>query len=128
MRLSESEISSDYFEKILKAISLGKDSAQDRPRFRNHSFQRLVKGIWACSNAACNQVDKDFQYEGRTVGRLFDDVTAVCPCGGIVLEFLYCFRCGDESLGGHVLNPASEEIFDCSIGSISASQTMAGFS
>jgi DEAD/DEAH box helicase domain-containing protein len=126
-RLSQSELGEDYFEKVLKAISLGKDPAPDRPRFRNHSFQRLVKGIWACSNPSCDQVQESFQYEGRTVGRLFDDVTAVCPCGGIVLEFLYCFRCGDESLGGHVLSEVDDETFDCSIGAISASHVLPAF-
>lgn len=126
-RLSDSEISSEHFEKILKAISLGKDTHPDRPRFRNHSFQRLVKGIWACTNSACDQVQEQFQYEGRSLGRLYDDVTAVCRCGGVVLEFLYCFRCGDESLGGYVLGPTDDQSLDCSIGSISASHTMPAF-
>ena len=126
-RLSQTEISSDYFEKILRAISLGKENAQDRPRFRNHSFQRLVKGIWACSNPSCDQVETAFQYKGRRVGRLFDDVTAVCSCGGIVLEFLYCFRCGDESLGGHVLGDNNDETPNCAIGAISARPIVPAF-
>jgi DEAD/DEAH box helicase domain-containing protein len=125
--LTTTEISPANFEKILKAISLGQDSAQGRPRFRNHSFQRLVKGIWACSNPSCDQVSEEFQYENRTVGRLFDDATAVCPCGGVVLEFLYCFRCGDESLGGYVLSSADDQTFDCCIRSISASNGTPAF-
>jgi len=101
--LSTPELSEDSFDKALLAIAESTAASPTRPRFRNHTFLRLVKGIWACSNPSCTEVDPALRYQGREIGRLFDDATAVCACGGCVLELLYCFRCGDASLGGHVV-------------------------
>lgn len=101
--LCQPQLSQESFDKALLAIAESDASSPVRPRFRNHTFLRLVKGVWACSNPNCTEVDPSFRYPGREVGRLFDDATAVCPCGGCVLELLYCFRCGDVSLGGHVI-------------------------
>jgi DEAD/DEAH box helicase domain-containing protein len=66
--------------------------------FRAHMFARTMRGLWACSNPTCDQVDT----RGRGVGRLFSIPASTCPCGGRVLELLYCFECGDVSLGGFV--------------------------
>lgn len=68
---------------------------------RAHMFVRAMRGMWACSNPACDQIpEKD--REGRTVGQLFTIPTSTCECGARVLELLYCFECGDIGLGGFV--------------------------
>lgn len=70
--------------------------------FRAHLFARLIRGLWACSNPACTEVEPSFRYEGRRVGKLFAVPASTCGCGSRVLELLYCFQCGDVSLGGFV--------------------------
>lgn len=70
-------------------------------QFRGHVMLRGMRGLWACSNQACSQVSQD---DGRRVGALYDTPRSTCPCGGRVLELLYCYECGDVSLGGYVVS------------------------
>ena len=71
--------------------------------FRAHLFVRTMRGLWACSNPECSEVEPEFAFPGRLVGRLSARAAQFCPCGGRVLEALYCFHCGDVSLGGFLL-------------------------
>lgn len=73
------------------------------PAFRSHAFLRQVQGMWACSNPSCDQVEPEFQYPERKIGRLFKNPAIKCQCGGQVLELLYCYDCGDVCLGGYVV-------------------------
>lgn len=66
---------------------------------RAHMFARSMRGLWACSNPQCDQIDRETQVG---IGRIFSIATSSCPCGGRVLELFYCFECGDISLGGYV--------------------------
>ena len=87
------------------------DNAGSGPRnipMRAHMFSRTLRGLWACSNPRCDQVDRN-QVLG--IGRLFEIPTSVCECGGRVLELLYCFECGDASLGGYVIGEQDEAVF-----------------
>ena len=84
------------------------------PAFRSHSFMRQVQGIWACSNFECNQVEKEFRYEGRKIGRLFKNPAIKCGCGGQVLELLYCYDCGEVYLGGYVVPHYEDSLEDIS--------------
>jgi DEAD/DEAH box helicase domain-containing protein len=73
---------------------------------RAHQFVRTMRGIWACCNRLCIGVD-DSAKEGRTVGKLFGIPTASCDaCGSRVLDLLYCYSCGDVSLGGFIVDRA----------------------
>ncbi len=73
-------------------------------RLRGHVFFRTPRGLWACLNPTCEGA-KDYFYEGRTLGKLFDIPTVCCDvCSSRVLELLYCFDCGDVSLGGFISN------------------------
>lgn len=80
--------------------------------FRSHHFARQIRGMWACSNPACDQLG-EHAFEGRRIGRLYTAPKMTCDCGGRVLELLYCDQCGDVSLGGFVVeeddptNPSS---------------------
>lgn len=95
------------FDAILCAAAAdeGQSFEAPKPSFRAHMFFRQVQGIWACSNPRCDQIDPDFQYKGRTIGRLFKLPTVKCSCGGQVLEVLYCYDCGEMYLGGYVTAP-----------------------
>lgn len=83
-------------EVVLDAVAL-----RDEPGIplRAHLFARLVRGLWACSNPNCNQIE---QQPGRRVGKLYSAPAFTCGCGSRVLELFYCNECGDVSLGGHV--------------------------
>jgi DEAD/DEAH box helicase domain-containing protein len=67
---------------------------------RAHFFVRGMRGLWACSNRECSEVPAEL-WPGRTVGRLFSAPASTCPCGAR-LELLYCYECGEPSLGGYV--------------------------
>lgn len=75
---------------------------------RAHMFTRTLRGIWACTNPSCNQVRRT---EELGVGRLYPIPASTCACGGRVLELLYCFECGDISLGGYVAGDLDGTIF-----------------
>jgi DEAD/DEAH box helicase domain-containing protein len=80
--------------------------------FRAHMFVRTLRGMWACSNPACTQVP-DADREARRIGQLLAIPAHTCACGGRVLELLYCFECGEASLGGEVASgdPQGQEYF-----------------
>ncbi|WP_300646133.1 DEAD/DEAH box helicase [Nocardioides sp.] len=76
---------------------------------RSHQFVRTMRGMWACSNPACDGVPEEAR-ENRRIGKLYGIPTLSCAdCGSRVLELLYCFSCGDVSLGGHVVERTSPE-------------------
>jgi len=80
--------------------------ATDEPSIpmRAHLFTRTIRGMWACCNPSCTErpASQEASQEDRRIGRLFPIPTARCGCGGRVLELLYCFQCGEASLGGFV--------------------------
>lgn len=67
--------------------------------FRAHIFTRTMRGMWACSNPRCDQVSPP----RSGIGKLYSRPRRFCECGGRVLDLLYCFTCGEASLGGWVL-------------------------
>jgi DEAD/DEAH box helicase domain-containing protein len=76
----------------------------ERPalQFRAHVMMRGMRGLWACSDPAC---PSGVASEPRRMGRMYDTPRSTCAdCGARVLELLYCFECGDVSLGGYVVD------------------------
>lgn len=69
--------------------------------FRAHVMVRGMKGMWACSDRLCSAVASPSP--DRRVGKLYDTARLTCDCGSRVLELLYCFECGEASLGGYVV-------------------------
>ena len=86
---------------VLDALAALKDDDPSRISFRAHMFARTMRGIWACTNPECDQV-QPVRPEPIGVGRLYSIPTSSCGCGARVLELLYCFECGDIGLGGFV--------------------------
>jgi len=86
----------------------GQRPRQDAVPLRAHMFARTLRGLWACTNPACDQVHRD---ETLGIGRLFSVPRTTCPCGGRVLDLLYCFECGDLSVGGFVADTLGDGIF-----------------
>ena len=79
-----------------------------QPSFRAHMFLRQIQGMWACSNPTCDQVDEEFRFPCRSIGRLFKNPALKCPCGSQVLELLYCYDCGEIYVGGYVTPPMQD--------------------
>ena len=87
---------SDALDHMLRALAL--NGGTGAIPFRAHLMVRGLRGLWACSDPTCQAVaDGD-----RRVGKIFTAPRSTCDCGGRVLELLYCYECGDVSLGGYV--------------------------
>jgi DEAD/DEAH box helicase domain-containing protein len=93
----------DDLPQILRRLAeAGPDD--DTVPLRGHLFVRTVRGFWACTNPSCGGVP-DADAQGRRIGRLFTRPASTCSdCGARVLELLYCYECGDVSLGGFVVD------------------------
>lgn len=71
-------------------------------QFRGHIMMRGMRGLWACSDPRC---PGGTAAEPRRIGRMYDTPRSTClDCGARVLELLYCFECGDVSLGGYIVD------------------------
>lgn len=87
---------------ILDAIANGIGSSS-RMTLRAHMFARTMRGLWACCDPHCSANADDESQAGRAVGKLYSKPRNACgACGARVLEVLYCYECGDVSLGGYV--------------------------
>ena len=108
-----SEIATTLFGTAANANAMGKalEAAAGQaagftsPRFRAHHFVRMIRGLWACANPACDRVDDAHRGPHRRIGKLYSAPLTRCGCGGRVLELLYCYQCGEPFLGGYCSNP-----------------------
>lgn len=92
----------DNLEKCFNIVSNRiNNNDEQRPRFRSHMFFRPIRGIWACSNSQCTEVDDQYKSDDRKTGKLFKAPKVSCGCGGRVLELIYCEQCGEDFLGGY---------------------------
>ena len=106
-RLFDRPGNEEALELVLSAAATG--AGREAIPLRVHMFVRTVRGLWACAKPDCDQVKPEYQWEGRRIGRLFSRPASTCPCGGRVLEVLYCFDCGDVSLGGYIVETVEGE-------------------
>ena len=91
----------ELFQILLQKLSSSNDP--EIIKIRGHIFFRTPRGLWACTNPLCAGV-VEHSYKGRRIGKLFDIPVVSCDsCFSRVLELLYCFDCGDISLGGFVV-------------------------
>ncbi len=94
-------------ERGLRAMVEGLASAAETDvPFRGHLMVRGLRGLWACCNPECPEVLDPAP--DRRIGRLHEAPRSTCGCGARVLELLYCFECGDVSLGGYVAGTADD--------------------
>ena len=94
-----SSIGSAALSRMLRGLAeIEKPSVQ----FRGHIMMRGMRGLWACSDPECAGGKPQ---TGRRMGRMYDTPRSTClDCGARVLELLYCFECGDVSLGGYIVD------------------------
>jgi DEAD/DEAH box helicase domain-containing protein len=94
----------DLLQTVLESLagSEGDSGTGISVPLRAHLFVRTPRGMWACSNRACEGVND--RSDSRAIGKLYmSPIHACTACGGRVLELLYCYECGDISLGGFAL-------------------------
>ncbi len=107
--LPEDESDSDEnINFILRSIAAEGDNLNS-PRFRAHNFIRSLRGLWVCTNKDCTEVDDRFKSKNRTLGKIYRTPKISCDCGSRVLELLYCYQCGEASLGGVVSPVVGDE-------------------
>lgn len=86
--------------------SIARTDAEQPIPFRAHHFIRMIRGMWACADPECDQLPPAGADDPpRFVGRLHSNPVARCGCGSRVLDLLYCYQCGEVSLGGYTLQP-----------------------
>lgn len=85
---------------IIKVICKGESSNGFIMPLRAHFFFRNLSGLWACSSHNCKDVSPIYQFEARTIGKLYKRPRNVCSCGMKVLELLVCENCGEVFFGG----------------------------
>jgi len=68
---------------------------------RGHFLFKNIEGLWACSNPDCPEVEKQYRWPDRTVGKLYRTPRFFCDCGSKVLEAVICNKCGEIYLGGY---------------------------
>ncbi len=91
------------FENILYVLTALKDEKENTLQpLRAHLFFRNVDGLWACSNPCCSEVDNDFKFEGRNIGKLYKRPQTKCQCGSVILELLNCRQCGEIYLNSWI--------------------------
>lgn len=94
-------------ENLLQQIADSQPSS-DSIALRGHVFVRNPRGMWACSNPDCKGVTG--ASADRLIGRLYTTPLSACTaCGSRVLELLYCYECGDISLGGFIADEKGDE-------------------
>ncbi|WP_068400727.1 DEAD/DEAH box helicase [Kribbia dieselivorans] len=100
--LGKEDVGLEHLRGLLQRLADAGNVDEGIP-LRAHQFVRTLRGLWACSNRECSGVVTPSP--GRGVGQLFAVPTANCDsCGSRVLELLYCYFCGDASLGGFVVD------------------------
>nr|WP_246283794.1 DEAD/DEAH box helicase [Nocardioides perillae] len=87
---------------------LGDQPAEGQIPFRTHLLLRSMRGMWACCDPSCTEVEPA---ASRAVGKLYARPRHFCRCGGRVLELLYCDHCGDLGLGGYLISGGEDGCF-----------------
>jgi len=94
-------IAEEALESLLVLLNRSRDAAGGAILpMRSHNFFKNIDGLWACSNPDCTEVEAEFRFDGRKLGKLYRQPRSVCTCGGKVLELTICRSCGDAFLGG----------------------------
>ena len=97
-----------FIASFLRIICQSKDGDNYILPLRAHFFFRSVNGLWACSNLDCSEVKKDYQFDGRLLGKFYRSPRTVCTCGHAVLELIICESCGEAFLGGYIREKISQ--------------------
>ncbi|MEV6889374.1 DEAD/DEAH box helicase [Kribbella sp. NPDC051137] len=97
----------ELLDSVFSQLALAEPDEDPLIPLRAHAFVRMPRGVWACSNPRCRSGGDS----PSGIGRLFTAPAHNCStCGSRVLELLYCYECGDISLGGFVLQQEGSQV------------------
>jgi DEAD/DEAH box helicase domain-containing protein len=89
-------------EGFLIVLTVGKsESGAAIQPIRGHFLFKNIEGLWACSNPGCSEVENQYRWPDRSIGKLYRTPRFFCDCGSKVLEAVICNRCGEIYLGGY---------------------------
>lgn len=108
---SKSQLTENALEGVLLLLCEGKEKNNIAIQpIRSHNFFRNIDGLWACSNPDCSEVEADYKWDGRTIGKLYRSPgKTVCNCGKKIYEALICRSCGEIFLSGYKVKVGEEE-------------------
>lgn len=111
-------ISTPDSEKALEGLLLlfcyckTKSGAALQP-LRVHNFFRNIDGLWACSNPKCTEIQADYRWNERKIGKLYRSAGLnTCSCGGKIYEALTCRGCGEIYLKGFQIKHEGDNYLD----------------
>jgi DEAD/DEAH box helicase domain-containing protein len=109
-----SEKSQNALEGLLLLLCEAKDENHNAVQpIRAHNFFRNIDGLWACSNPNCTEVEEEFKFETRKLGKLYRSPgNPICNCGGKIYEILICRTCGDIFLSGYLVFDSGNRYLD----------------
>lgn len=108
-RLFDEPDDGEALETVLEAVGEQDRSARSTIPYRAHVLVRTIRGMWACSSPTCTGRPEGAE-RTAPVGRMYATPRESCEsCGARVLELLYCFECGEPSLGGFIGERPSDQ-------------------
>ena len=89
-------------EVILCILRTAVESKQNgiKLSLRIHYFFRNIDMLYACSNPQCHEVDSQYRYPERKIGKLYLSPIKRCKCGGFVYPIAICRTCGEICFEG----------------------------
>lgn len=91
-------------EGVLYVLCEGKDDCglAIQP-IRSHNFFRNIDGLWACTNPKCSEINEEYKFTDRKIGKLYRTPGKTkCNCGGNIVEASVCRSCGEIFLNGYL--------------------------
>lgn len=98
-----------FFVELIEALSKSDNIGKKEFPIRAHYLFKNLKGIWACTNPNCSELNEKNKTSDRKIGTLYTEPKTICNCGSRVLELLICPTCGELFLGGYINEDAFSE-------------------
>ena len=105
------EIHTEHLSKLFETVSGLKGKNNNALlKLRTHLFFRTVNELYACTNPNCTEVEEQYQFAERVIGKLYRRPNSVCGCGGTILEVYVCRFCPELYLKGYLKGSASNGV------------------
>ncbi|MFA7229641.1 MAG: DEAD/DEAH box helicase [Victivallaceae bacterium] len=96
----DSENAKKAFQVLLRIIAIAGENGKTLMPLRIHYFFRNIDMLYACSNPECNQVNEEYRWDGRKIGKLYLSPIKRCKCRCKVYPLAICRTCGEICFQG----------------------------